>query len=348
MPSKFLDGDKPRLFDEWQDFPEVWGAIRKDVDDTGLKGQYILTGSSSKNVETPHTGTLRISRLDMYPMSLYESGESNGKVSLEELFDNPEDFDFCKSDLSVDELIFSLCRGGWPGCINTKSDRAKLEIAKELYNMTSLVDISNIDNVRRSPDITKSILRSYSRNICTLATNKTMYMDVSSNNELSEATFYSYIDALKRLYIIDDVPSWSPDIRSKTVIRASKKRNLTDPSIAVAALGLSPEYFNKDLRTFGFLFESLCIRDLKIYSYAHGGSFSYYNDKYGLEVDGVLHLGDGRYALLEFKLGSNEIEKGASNLLKIESLIRKHNKDVSGTIIRMPDLKIVITGGNMV
>lgn len=343
-PKKLLIGEKPRLFDEWQDAPKLWGTIRKDVDDTGLNGQYILTGSTSQMVETPHTGTLRISQLLMYPMSLYESEESNGSVSLIELFNNPDSFEACESDLTIDDLIFAICRGGWPRGLLNQTSRAKLEIAKDLYKQTYSVDISNIDRVKRNPRWAQAILQSYSRNICTLAETKTIKGDVKANYDVSDQTIYDYIDALERLYIIDDIDAWCPAIRSKTVIRASKKRNLIDPSIAVAALGLSPDYFNTDFKTLGFLFESLCIRDLKIYSSSFDGAMSYYRDRYGLEADGVLHLNDGRYALLEFKLGSKEIDEGAKHLCEIEKLVKEYNEKEQQCKLRLPDLKIVVTG----
>jgi uncharacterized protein len=343
-PSDLLKGPKPRLFDEWQDAPKIWGAIRKDVDDSGETGQYILTGSSSKNVVTPHTGTLRISRMKMYPMSLYESGESNGEISLYDLFEKPYSFQGCHSDLTVDGIKFAVCRGGWPQSLSGKTDRAKLAIAKDLFSQTCKVDISEIDGVRRNPLWAEMILRSYARNICTLAETKTILADVTATCEISRPTLNDYLSALERLMIVEDVDAWSPQIRSKTAIRSSKKRNLIDPSIAAAALGVSPDYFSGDYRTLGFLFESLCIRDLKIYSSLHGGMVSYYHDRTGLEADAVLHLEDGRYALIEFKLGQSEIDKGAENLLRIENLIRKHNEDETLGRIRMPDLKLIITG----
>lgn len=343
-PTKLLIGEKPRLFDEWQDAPKLWGTIRKDVDDSGLNGQYILTGSSSRDVQTPHTGTMRISRLKMYPMSLYESGESNGDVSLLGLFNNPENFDGCVSKLSIDELIFAICRGGWPKSLFNQTNRAKLEVAKDLYNQTYSIDISNIDGKKRNHNWARAILQSYSRNICTLADAKTIYGDVKANFNISIPTFNDYITALERLYIIEDIEAWCPAIRSKTVMRASKKRNIIDPSLVVAAMGLSPEYFNTDFKTLGFLFESLCFRDLKIYSSSMNGNISYYRDRYGLEADGVLHLNDGRYALIEFKLGSHEIDIGAKHLLEIERLIKQHNEIEKQCPIRLPTLKIVITG----
>ncbi|MBR4005126.1 MAG: ATP-binding protein [Treponema sp.] len=343
QPSKLLIGKTPRLFDEWQDAPKIWGAIRKSVDDRQETGLYILTGSTSQTVTTPHTGTLRISTMKMYPMSLYESGESNGTVSLGMLFEHPEQFDGCKSDLDIDGIIYALCRGGWPSTLKIKSDKAKLNVARDLYTQTVNVDISNVDNTKRNPVWAENILKSYSRNICTLADVKTIYKDVSASTDISESTFFDYVSALEKLYIIEDIDAWCPSIRSKTAIRASKKRNLIDPSIAVAAMYLTPEFFNTDFKTLGFLFESLCFRDLKVYSSARDGRMSYYHDRYGLEADVVLHLGNGQYAIMEIKLGSHEIDEGAKHLLQIESLIKKHNEEETQVPLRLPDLKIVIT-----
>lgn len=343
-PSDLLIGDKPRLFDEWQDAPKIWGAIRKDVDDSGEVGQYILTGSSSAAVDTPHTGTLRISRMKMYPMSLFESGESNGSVSLHALFNNTESFSGCRSDLTIDRIKFAICRGGWPGSLKAQTDRAKLAIAKDLFSQTCEIDISNIDHVKRNPLWARTLLRSYSRNLCTMAETKTIFGDIVSTCEVSKPTYYEYISALEKLMIIEDVDAWCPSIRSKTAIRSSRKRNVIDPSIAAAALGVSPEYFANDYKTLGFLFESLCIRDLKIYSSSGNGTVSYYHDRYGLEADAVLHLDDGRYALIEIKLGQSEVDEGAKHLCKIESLIKEYNKTETQTPLRLPDLKMVITG----
>lgn len=343
-PSDLLKGEKPILFDEWQDAPKLWGAIRKDVDDSGESGQYILTGSSSAKTETAHTGTLRISTMKMYPMSLYESGDSNGDVSLKDLFNNQNDFKTCESQLDIDDLKFVLCRGGWPRSLNVDSRDAKLYIVKDLFNQTCERDVSRVDDTKRNPEWARMILKSYSRNICTTADTKTVLADVESSTGMSTQTFYDYVEALQKLYIIEDVEAWCPSIRSKTVIRASNKKNLIDPSIATAALGISPEYFNLDYKTFGFLFESLVIRDLKIYSSEQNGRVSYYRDRYGLEADAVLHLEDGRYALIEIKLGENDVEEGAKHLLKIENLIQKHNEREKQVPLRLPDLKIVITG----
>ncbi len=343
MPSKLLIGENPRLFDEWQDAPKIWGAIRKSIDDRNESGLYILTGSSSQDVKTPHTGTTRISTLKMYPMSLYESNESSGEISLIELF-SKKNMNFVESKLSIDELIFAICRGGWPRALLNKTQESQLEIANDLFYQTCHRDIFNIDNVKRNPLWAEKILKSYSRNICTLAETKTIFADVNSTTEISKTTYYDYVEALEKLYIIEDIPAWCPSIRSKDAIRASNKRNLIDPSIAVAALGVTPDYFNTDFKTLGFLFESLCIRDLKIYSSKMNGEISYYHDRYGLEADAVLHLRDGRYALIEFKLGTKEIDEGAKHLCEIERLINEYNEKEKQCPLRLPDLKIVITG----
>ena len=344
-PTRLLTGKKPILFDEWQDAPKIWGTIRKDVDDSGETGQYILTGSTSQSVDTPHTGTLRIARMKMYPMSLYESGESNGHISLMDLFNNRGNNEQeWESSLSIEELILAICRGGWPRAVTNKRIASQLIVAKTLFKQTAQIDISNVDRVKRNSLWAETIMRSYARNICQLTNMKTIYKDAKTETNMSESTFFDYIEALQKLYIIDDVEAWSPSIRSKTAIRSSKKKNFIDPSLAVAALGVGPEYFDKDYKTLGFLFESLVIRDLKIYSSEHQGRVSYYHDRYGLEADAVLHLEDGRYALIEIKLGQSEVEEGAEHLLEIERLIREYNEQEKQIPLRLPDLKIVITG----
>ena len=342
-PSSLLIGEKPILFDEWQDAPKIWGAIRKDIDDNQRIGSYILTGSSSQNIKTPHTGTGRISTMEMLPMSLFESKESNGQVSLSNLFNNKDSFEGCKSELSIDNLIFSICRGGWPESIVMKNDKKKLSIAHDIFSQICKKDIREVSKVKRKADIAKRILESYSRHICTTAKVKTIFQDVKKEGLPRDSTLYEYINDLKALHIIDEIESWNPPIRPKTVIRSTPKRNLIDPSIAVAALGLSPKYFNRDFKTLGFLFESLCIRDLKIYSQRMGGTISYYRDRYGLNADCVLHLKDGRYALIEFKLGESEIERRAEHLCEIETLVKEYNKEEKQCPIDEPNLKIIIT-----
>ncbi len=348
-PSNLLKGETPRLIDEWQEAPELWDAVRTSVDLRKETGLYILTGSTTINKDhIRHSGTGRISRLKMYPMSLYESKESNGLISLADLFNTPAfDIDGLHSQLDVNDLIFAACRGGWPSSLTLKTRKAQLFIAKDYVNNICESDISSVDKIERSPSKTRLLLRSYARNISTLATNTSLIADINANENMSGSTFYEYLDALKRLYVIEDVEAWCPNIRSKTSIRSSNKREFIDPSIAAAALGLSPEYLETDLKTFGFIFECLCIRDLKIYSNRLGGRVSYYRDKFGLEADAVLHLDDGRYALMEFKLGSSEIEEGANHLCELRELIREHNKTERQIKLREPDLLIVLTGGQM-
>mgnify|MGYP002518379598 FL=1 len=344
-PIQFLKNPKPILFDEWQDAPKIWGTIRKDCDDNPLDvGSYYLTGSSSSNVKTPHTGTLRITSIRMNPMSLYEIGKSSGEVSLKNLFENPNSFLGCKSNMSIDDIINAICVGGWPRTLLFDDVELQQIISKDLFKQTYTKDISAIDGVKRRPNLARAILQSYARNICTFAEMKTIYADVNSNYSVSEPTFFEYVNALEELYIIEDIEAWCPSIRSKSNIRSGKKRNFVDPSLAVAALGLSPKYFYNDFKTLGFLFESLCIRDLKAYSQSQNGVISYYHDRYGLEADCVLHLEDGRYAIIEFKLGESEVDIGAKHLCEIERLIDEYNKKEKQCPLRKPDLKIVITG----
>ena len=349
-PSLLLKGENPRLIDEWQTAPVLWDAVRTAVDQRQEEGLFILTGSTSvDNTKIMHSGTGRISRMKMYPMSLYESGESSGEVSLKALFDDPEtDIDGITSALSVEELIFAACRGGWPAALRRKSDAAKLMIAKDYISNIRETDISTVDGVQRNPAWTNMILRSYARNVSTLTKKTNIYKDVAANTDsMTQATMISYINALEKLFVIEDVDAWCPAIRSATMIRSGKKREFTDPSIPIAALGLSPDALQMDLKTFGFIFECLCIRDLKVYSQALGGTISYYHDRYDLEADAVLHLNDGRFALIEFKLGSLEIEEGAKHLLEIKRLIRQYNEKEKQVPLREPDLLMVITGGEM-
>ena len=353
-PSLLLAGDTPRLIDEWQEAPVLWDSVRTMVDKRNEFGLFIMTGSNSidpkkRNELIKHSGSGRIAKMQMLPMSLYESLESNGKISLKELFDVPDlDIDGVTSDMSIEELIFVACRGGWPASLNARFDKAKLQIAKNYVRSVCNTDISTIDGVNRNEKVASAILQSYARNISTLAKKSVVFKDVNEHLEgVSSTSFDSYLDALQRLFVIQDVEAWSPAIRSASAIRRSSKREFVDPSIAVAALGLSPEALYTDLKTFGFLFECMAIRDLKAYSLPLGGSMSYYHDRYDLEADAVLHLEDGRYALIEFKLGSREIEEGAEHLKKIKQLVREHNQVEQQIKLREPDLMMVITGGEM-
>lgn len=349
-PSLLLQGEPPLLIDEWQVAPVLWDAVRTTVDIRQKEGQFILTGSTSvDNSSILHSGTGRISRMKMYPMSLYESGESNGRISLNKLFNDPTyNIDGITSDLSIESLIFTACRGGWPASLSRKSDSAKLLISRDYVNNICESDISTVDGVQRNPSLTSIILKSYSRNLSTLAKKANLIKDISAAAEnIAANTLDNYLNALEKLFVIEEVEAWCPSIRSATAIRSGKKREFTDPSIAVAALGLTPDYLQKDLKTFGFIFECLCIRDLKVYSQALGGKISYYHDRYDLEADAVLHLDDGRYALIEFKLGSIEIEEGAKHLLQLKQLIKEHNQKEPQVPLREPDLLIVITGGEI-
>lgn len=349
-PSLLLKGATPRLIDEWQVAPVIWDAVRHAVDERREKGQFILTGSTVVNdEEIMHTGTGRISKMAMYPMSLFESLESNGSISLRQLFNDPDyEIEGATSQLSIEQLIFAACRGGWPASLDVKSREAKLLIAKDYVDVICNDDISRVDRTRRNPTLAKLILRSYARNLCTLAKKSSMLADVAEEMEgTSMPTFNEYVGALEKLFVIDDLEAWSPAIRSKSAMRTGKKRCLVDPSIAVAALGASPESLELDLNTFGFIFECLCFRDLKAYSQAIGGRLSYYHDRYGLEADAVMHLDDGRYALIECKLGSREIEEGAKHLLEIKRLITEKNQAAGQIKLREPDLLIILTGGEI-
>ena len=350
-PSLLLLGDTPRLIDEWQDAPVLWDAVRTMVDKRIVPGQFILTGSNAvAKSKILHSGNGRIARMTMLPMSLWESHDSSGEVSLLQLFDNPDyDIDGCQSHLTIEDLIFVACRGGWPATLQSRSRKSQLLIARNYVRTVCSEDISRIDGKQRGEKLARLILRSYARNISTLAKKTSMLTDVVSSEEIecSIDTFSDYVSALERLFVIQDIDAWCPAIRSKTVIRSSPKRGFCDPSIAVSLLGLTPESLQVQLKTFGFIFEQLCVRDLKAYTQGLYSHVSYYHDRYGLEADFVLHLEDGRYALIECKLGSKEIEDGAAHLLELKHLIHEHNKKEKQMPIREPDLLIVLTGGQM-
>ena len=350
-PSLLLRGENPRLIDEWQDAPNLWDAVRDTVDNRSDVGLYILTGSTVVDKDKiKHSGTGRIARMKMYPMSLWESKESSGEVSLREIFYNPDySIDGARSPLSVEDLIFLACRGGWPASLYARTSKAKLLTATEYVNTLCTDDISRVDGVQRDERTARMILRAWARNIATLAKKSTMRADLVASEEygLSMDTFDDYVGAFIKLFVIDDLEAWCPPIRSKSAIRSGLKREFTDPSIAVAVLGATPESLQTQLKTFGFIFENMCARDLRAYSQNLGGKLSYYHDRYGLESDLVLHLGDGRYALVECKLGSQEIEEGAAHLTEIVRLIREHNLTEKQVPIREPDQLIVLTGGTM-
>ena len=351
-PRLFLNNEKPILFDEWQDAPKIWGTIRKECDDHPEEvGGYYLTGSTSKDIETPHTGTGRITNLTMYPMTLFETGESNGAISLTKLLeDSTYDIDGVMSTVTLEDLFYAVCRGGWPRCLYIKNVEAKLEIARDYYEQIYKKDINAIDGVKRNPEWAKTLLWSYARNMATLAKKTSIYTDVKATHEVSEVTLASYIEVLEKLFVLKDIDAWTPRIRSKTSIRSAKKHIFVDPSIGLAALGISPEYFNNDLDLFGHAFENLVLRDLLVFADAHGARVMHYSDNIGLEADAVFQLPDGRYALIEIKTGMNSIPAAEKSLLKFKDVIRRHNEkalkntDHPGVIYREPSQLLIVCG----
>lgn len=351
-PGLFLKNEKPILFDEWQDAPKIWGMIRKACDDNPESvGEYYLTGSTSRNIDTPHTGTGRITQMEMFPMTLFETGESNGSVSISRILsDSSYDFSGAVSNLSLEELFYSACRGGWPRCLALRSKEGKLEIARDYYRQIISKDISAYDGVKRNPEWARVLLWSYARNMATTAKKNSIYADVRASFDVTDVTLASYIDVLERLYVIRDIDAWTPQIRSKTAIRAAKKHIFIDPSIAIAALGLDPDYFNGDLDLFGHVFENMVLRDLMAYSQIHDAHILHYTDDMGLEADAVYQAADGRYALIEIKLGMNRIPEAEASLLRFRKAIADHNqkalanKEHPKPIYREPSALIVICG----
>ena len=340
-PSLILDGETPRLIDEWQVAPVLWDAVRSEVDRRKKFGQFILTGSAvPQDLGVRHSGIGRIARLPMGTLSLFESGDSNGEISLGDVFEDKVDIDGVKSDKSIPDLTVCIARGGWPGSIGMNDEDAFL-VVENYVNTLCEVDIHRVDGVERNPERVRAILRSYARNISTLSAQTTILRDVvATEGPISDTTFYDYINALERLFVINDVKAWSPAIRSRTAVRTGSKREFTDPSIAVAAMGLNPDSMLADVKTLGFLFESLCIRDLRIYAQALGGRVSFYADRTGLESDAVIHLKDGRYGLIEIKLGGSGIDHGVDNLNKLEALFVAKGQN-------LPTFKMVLTGTNL-
>lgn len=326
-PSLLLKDEKPILFDEWQDAPKIWGAIRKACDDNpGSIGEYYLTGSSSKRIDTPHTGTGRITETLLFPMTLWETGESNGTVSLSKLMeDSTYTIEGQRSNIDLENLFYAAARGGWPRSLSLEDRDARLEIAKDYFVQICNKDISAVDGVKRNPELARVLLWSYARNMATTAKKTSIFADVQSSFSVSEPTLQSYIAALESLFVIKDIDAWTPQIRSKTAIRAAKKHIFVDPSIALAALGLGPSYFYKDLDLFGHVFENMVLRDLIVYAQAHNARILHYSDDQGLEADAVYQMGDGRYALIEIKTGANAIPSGEESLLKFKSLIQAYN-----------------------
>lgn len=322
-PSVLLEGETPRLVDEWQLAPNLWNAVRYEVDKRDDFGQFILTGSAvpAEFDASMHSGTGRISRLYMRTMSLYESKDSDGAVSLSNLFDDKEIS--CANHKTLDDIAFLICRGGWP--ISIKLDgKASLFQAIDYFDSVVKNDISRVDSVKRDVEKAKSLLRSYARHVGSQAPLETIRKDILANqaDTFDQVTLYSYIDALKKIFVIEDAPAWNPNIRSKTAIRSTDTRYFIDPSIATAALGIGPKDLIQDLNTMGLLFENLAVRDLRIYSELLDGSVYHYRDKSGLECDAVIHLRNGSYGLVEIKLGGDKlIEEGAQTLKTLSDLI---------------------------
>lgn len=338
--SRLLQGDTPRLIDEWQLVPQFWDAVRNEVDKRNDDGQFMLTGSAvPPNLEEIfHSGTGRISRLKLRTMSLWESGDSTGDVSLSELFDN-QIVDGA-SDIDIDRLAFLTCRGGWPKAVLKKSEKVSLMQAVEYYDAVTNIDISRVDEVERNSELTKRLMRSYARNQGSQATVGTILADIASNesNNLSDNTIYSYLNALRKIFVIEDSAAWNPNLRSKSAIRTSDTRYFIDPSIATAALGMGPNDLLNDLKTFGLFLETLCVRDLRVYADTLGGQVYHYRDKNGLECDAVIHLRNGSYGLVEVKLGGSVlIEEGAAALKKLASKI-------DTTKMKSPSFMMVLTG----
>lgn len=338
-PMQLLKGDKPRLIDEWQEAPVLWDSIRFDVDHGSSMGLYILTGSAvpADMSEVTHSGTGRFGWLRMRPMSLWESGESNGEVSLEHLFCTPEQISGTGNN-NLEDVAFFTCRGGWPLALDLESDIA-LDQAFDYVDAVEKRDVTRADGVAREPSRTHRLLRSYARHQGTQANYATIKADLEANESdtISEATIASYIKALKKIFVIEDVEAWNPNLRSKVAIRTSDTRYFTDPSIATAVLGLGPSDLINDLNTFGLIFETLCMRDIRVYAEVINGSVYHYRDKDGLECDAVVHLRNGHYGLIEIKLGGDTaIEEGAKTLTTLQ-------KKIDDNKMHSPSFMMVLT-----
>ena len=350
--SRLLIGDTPRLIDEWQIAPQFWDAVRNEVDKRQEDGQFILTGSTvppkpKKDVngklieeeQIHHTGTGRISRLKLRTMTLWESEDSTGMVSLEGLFENAETIDG-ESHIDLDRLAYLTCRGVWPKATLKKSVKAALAQAFDYYDSVVSNDIKRVDDVDRDEELTKRIMRSYARNQASQATAGTILADIKNNgdDQMSENTVYNYIKALKEIFVIEDSVAWNPNLRSKTAIRTSDTRYFIDPSIATAALGLGPKDLINDMNTFGLIFETLAIRDLRVYAESIDGKVYHYRDKNNLECDAVVHLRNGYYGLIEIKIGgANLINEGANSLKTLSDKI-------DTTKMKKPSFLMVLTG----
>jgi hypothetical protein len=338
-PSLLLKGNNPRLIDEWQVAPVLWDAVRFEVDKRAERGLFILTGSAvpPENV-TAHTGTGRISRMIMRPMSLFESLESNGQISLGALFNGKQKETEAISDLTIEQIAFLICRGGWPASIRQERETA-LRMARDYIEAIIHQDISRVDNIEKNPERVRLLLRSLARNISTTANYQTIKQDIEATDiSISDKTISTYINALRRIFVVEDINAWSPSLRSKTAIRTSEKRHFVDPSLATAVMRINPEGVLADFEYFGFLFESLCTRDIRIYAQANDADVFHYRDKTGLEADLIIRQRNGKWAAIEIKLGNKQIEEAAQNLLALSAKIdeEKMGKDA---------FLMIVTGG---
>lgn len=339
-PLRLLKGDTPRLIDEWQLAPTLWDTIRYEVDQRAKMGQFILTGSAvpPDTKEITHSGTGRFSWLMMRPMSLFESGDSSGEVSLKELFSGNLDVDG-ENQNDIEKLAFLICRGGWPGAIELK-EKAALQQAFDYYDGVVKSDINRADGNNKNEERVKRIMRSFARNQGSQAANTVIAGDILANDSSSvnEDTVHTYIDALKKIFVIEDMSAWNPNLRSKSAIRTSDTRYYVDPSIAVASLGVGPDDLINDLNTYGLFFETLCVRDLRVFAQSLDGSVYHYRDNTGLECDAVVHLRNGKYGLIEIKLGGETlINEGAANLKKLA-------EKIDTTKMKTPSFLMVLTG----
>lgn len=345
---KLLEGDTPRLIDEWQVAPKFWDAIRFDVDHREGDGFYMLTGSTvppetdkddDKEKEIVHSGTGRIAKLTMRPMSLFESGESNGEISLKALFNGEADELYSENDLDLSRIAYLICRGGWPKATLQSEDIA-LDRAFEYFDAVANVDASKVDGVQRDPERVKRLMRSYARQQGAQTALSVIREDMLANDSstLDEDTVNNYIKALKKIFVIEDMHAWNPNLRSKTAIRTSDTRYYVDPSVATAALGLGPQDLINDLETMGLFFETLCVRDLRVYADALDGEVYHYRDKSGLECDAVLHLRNGKYGLIEIKLGGDDLITAGAETLK------KLSDKIDTTKMKTPSFLMVLTG----
>jgi len=338
-PSLLLKGNNPRLIDEWQVAPVLWDAVRFEVDKRAERGLFILTGSAvpPENV-TAHTGTGRISRMIMRPMSLFESLESNGLISIGALFNGKQKETDAISDLTIEKIAFLICRGGWPASIRQERETA-LRMARDYIEAIIHQDISRVDNIEKNPERVRLLLRSLARNISTVANYQTIKQDIEATDiSISDKTISTYINALRRIFVVEDINAWSPSLRSKTAIRTSEKRHFVDPSLATAVMRINPEGVLADFEYFGFLFESLCTRDIRIYAQANDADVFHYRDKTGLEADLIIRQRNGKWAAIEIKLGNKQIEEAAQNLLALSAKIdeEKMGKDA---------FLMIVTGG---